>query len=203
MPGVVKVPALAKTVVVPFLLVIFLVHPAFSQRAVLTVPSNIQALTRQAATIVHGRIVSVHVEPHPDLTNLTTVVVTMKVMETLKGSGGEELTFRQFIWDIRDKYDAAGYRKGQELLLLLNATSRYGLTSPAGMDQGRFRISRDARGSLLAVNGHGNVGIFANLSLPAGTTVSAKTASVMTRHRSGPVSLPALEEVIRRFGGRK
>ena len=63
------------------------------------------------------------------LQNLTTVVVTIRVLETLKGTPAPTLIFRQFIWDIRDKYDLAGYRKGQDLLLLLNADSAYGLTA--------------------------------------------------------------------------
>ena len=202
MPGVVKVPDLAKTVV-PFLWVVLLLSPAYSQRSALVAPTNIGVLSRQAATIVHGRIVSVKVEPHPELSNLTTVVVTMNVTETLKGGAVKELTFRQFIWDIRDKYDAAGYQKGQELLLLLNATSQYGLTSPTGMDQGRFRISRDLKGNVSALNGHGNLGLFANLSLPAGTKFSTKTSSVIARHRGGPVSLDALQEVIGRLAENK
>jgi hypothetical protein len=202
MPGVVKVPDLAKTVV-PFLWFVLLISPAYSQRSALTVPTNIGVLSQQAARIVHGRIVSARVEPHPELANLTTVVVTINVTETLKGSAVKELTFRQFIWDIRDQYDAAGYQKGQELLLLLNATSQYGLTSPAGMDQGRFRISRDARGNVWALNAHGNLGLFANLSLPAGTKFSAKTTSAIAHHRGGPVSLTALQEVIRRFAENK
>lgn len=90
--------------------------PGFGQRAAVTVPQNIAQLSRQAAIIVRGQVVSVRVEPHPQLANLTTVVVNLRVVENLKSNSLSPVMFRQFVWDIRDKYDAAGYRKGQELL---------------------------------------------------------------------------------------
>ena len=103
---------------------------AFAQRSALTVSRNLAQLTQQAATIVRARVVSVQVEPHPQLTSLTTVVVKLQVLEALKGSPQSVFTFRQFVWDLSDRYEASGYRKGQELLLLLNPVSPYGLTSP-------------------------------------------------------------------------
>ena len=177
---------------------------ALAQRSALTVPRNIAQLTQQAATIVQGRVVSVRVEPHPQLLNLTTVVVTLGVERNLKGTSATSLTFRQFVWDIRDKQNAAGYRKGQELLLLLNPTSSYGLTSPAGMEQGRFQISRDQKGNLIALNGLGNVGLFANLSAhakQASVSLSPRTAALAIQHRGGPVLLQDLEQVISQFAG--
>ena len=126
----------------------------------------------------------------------------MRVLETFKGPAVSTLTFRQFVWDIRDKYDAAGYRKGQELLLLLNANSSYGLTSPVGMEQGRFEISRDSKGVVVATNGQANRGLFANMSQqlnqPA-TRLSAATSALVAGHRSGPVPLSQLEELIKQF----
>ena len=177
---------------------------AMAQRGALTLPANIAHLSQQAALIVHGRVVSTQIEPHPQLQNLTTVVVTMRVVETFKGTAASTLTFRQFVWDIRDKYDVAGYRKGQELLLLLNADSAYGLTSPVGMEQGRFEISRDAKGVVVATNGQANRGLFANMAQQLnqpGARLSEPTSALVTRHRSGPVPLVQLEEVIKQFSG--
>ena len=45
-------------------------------------------------------VVSVRMEKHPELTNLDTVVVTLRVRETLKGQAGETFTFRQYVWDL-------------------------------------------------------------------------------------------------------
>ena len=97
--------------------------PAFAQRGAMTVPRNLDQLTDRASDIVRGTVVSARVEKHPELSNLDTVVVTLRVHDTLKGHAAGTYTFRQYIWDVRDRYDAAGYRKGQDLLLLMIAPS--------------------------------------------------------------------------------
>ena len=186
------------------ILIAFLcVGVALAQRSALTVPRNIVQLSQQAGTIVRGNVTSVRVEPHPQLTNLTTVVVSLRVTEKLKGKTGPVLTFRQFVWDIRDKYEAAGYRKGQDLLLLLNPSSSYGLTSPVGMEQGRFQVSPDKQGRIMAVNGHANVGLFSNLlqAQQSALQISPATRALITGHRNGPVPLLQLEEVMHGLGG--
>lgn len=187
-----------------WLLLVVLSLAAFAQRSALTAPSNIAHLSQQAETIIHGQIVSVRVEPHPQLQNLTTVVVSLRVAETFKGTAAPLFSFRQFVWDIRDQHDAAGYRKGQEVLLLLNANSPYGLTSPAGMEQGRFEILRGPKGVAMAVNGHGNAGLFANMTAQMkqpGVRLSQATTNLVTQHRTGAVPLFQLEELIKQFAG--
>jgi hypothetical protein len=176
--------------------------PVFAQRGAMTVPRNLDQLTDRAADIVRGTVVSARVEKHPELTNLDTVVVTLHVRETLKGSAQGTFTFRQYIWDIRDRYDAAGYRKGLDVLLLMIAPSPYGLSSPAGMDQGRFRIERDRSGREMAMNGTGNLRLFDGLRAEAdkeGVALTAKQASVIAKHRKGPVDLAELTAMIREF----
>src|SRR4051794_9997355 len=98
---------------------------------------TLEELTDEAAFIVHGHVIGVRSEAHPELKNLQTVVVTMEVDDVVKGDVPREFTFRQFVWDVRSLYDTAGYHKRQELLLFLRPPSRYGLTSPAGLEQGR------------------------------------------------------------------
>jgi hypothetical protein len=180
--------------------------PAPGQRGALTLPRNLAELTQQAQTIVHGRVMLAHVEPHPQLTNLSTVVVTLRVEETLKGQAAQFFTFRQFIWDARDRLDAAGYRKGQELLLLLNPPTPYGLVSPTGIEQGRFRILRDTQGRKTAINGYGNAGLFDRIAVQAKSRqlkFSASTAALMHNSSPGKVPLDQIEEVIRQFAGAK
>lgn len=175
--------------------------PALAQRGAMTVPQNLDELTDRARDIVRGTVVSARVEKHPELTNLHTVVVTLRVGETLKGAAQDNYTFRQYIWDVRDRYDAAGYRKGQELLLLMNGPSRYGLASPVGLEQGRFRIQRDRSGRAVALNGAGNLRLFDRLQdatdKPAALT--PQQASLVAKHRQGPVSLDALAGMIRAY----
>ena len=176
--------------------------PAFAQRGAMTVPRNLDQLTDRAADIVRGTVVSTHVEKHPQLTNLDTVVVILRVRETLKGQASSTYTFRQYIWDVRDRHDNAGYRKGQDLLLLMIAPSRYGLSSPAGMDQGRFRIERDRSGREVALNGAGNIRLFDGIAAEVqkeGVSLTPKQAGVVAKHRKGPVELAELTAMIREF----
>lgn len=184
------------------LLACVVVAPAWAQRGALTVPRNLDQLTDRAADIVRGTVVSARVEKHPEFTNLDTVVVTLRVRETLKGHAQGTFSFREYIWDFRDKLDAAGYRKGQDMLLLMIAPSRYGLSSPAGMDQGRFRIERDRSGRETATNGTGNMRLFDGLRAVTdkeGVTLSSSQMSLVAKHRKGPVELRELTALIREF----
>ena len=174
--------------------------PAIAQRGAMTLPRNLEQMVVSAADIVRGTVLSARVEKHPELTNLDTLVVTLKLRDTLKGSAQGTYTFRQYIWDLRDVRDAAGYHKGQEYVLLMNGPSRYGLTSPAGMEQGKFRVLRDASGREVAVNGRGNVflmrGVAADLA-KSGATLSPGASSLVAKHQKGPIPVDDLVRLIR------
>lgn len=176
--------------------------PLDAQRGALVQPRNLAELVSQSATIVRGHILSARVEPHPDLTNLWTVVVTLRVTETLKGQVGETFAFRQFIWDVRDRHNAAGYSKGQDLLILFNPVTRYGLTTPAGLDQGRFRISRDPLGREVVVNGRGNAGLFRGLPEQLKSKrlkVAPSLSALVDRQLPGPLALQDLRDLVRQL----
>jgi hypothetical protein len=182
----------------------FLAAPAVAQRGAMTVPRNLGELTERASDIVRGTVLEARVEKHPELTALDTVVVTLRLRETLKGPASGTFTFRQYLWDVRDRYSAAGYRKGQDLLLLMIAPSRYGLSSPAGMGQGRFLIRRDRSGGESAVNGMGNARLFAGLgesTTKSGVPLTARQASLVAKHRSGPIEIGELSALIRTLAG--
>jgi len=174
--------------------------PAFAQRGAMTVPRNLEQMVAGSADIVRGTVLSARVEKHPELSNLNTLVVTLKVHETLKGDAHGTYTFRQYLWDLRDARDAAGYYKGQEYVLLMNAPSRYGLTSPSGMEQGRFRVTRDARGQSVAVNGRGNAllmrGVAAELA-KSGAVLSQDASGLVAKHQQGPIPADDLVRLIR------
>ena len=176
--------------------------PAFAQQSALTVSRNLEQLTDRAAVIVRGNVVSARMEKHPELTNLDTVVVTLRVRETLKGQAGGTFTFRQYVWDLRDRMNAVGYKKGQDVLLMMIEPSRYGLSSPAGMEQGRFRIERDGAGAEYAVNSRNNLGLFNDVGAGLarkGMTPSPAAATLIARHRRGPVELRELTALIRQL----
>src|SRR5256885_3764030 len=161
-----------------------------TQRGALTTPRSIDQLSQEATLIVHGHVTSAKVEPHPQLTNLMTVLVTMEVQETLKGTPRKSIQFRQYIWDMRDQLDAARYAKSQELLLLLGPESQYGLRSPVGLDQGRFRITHDSKDQPVAVNGRANAQLFEATEKRAqarGIKLSSRAIALARQGTAGPV----------------
>jgi hypothetical protein len=172
----------------------------FGQRGALTIPEPLDQMTQEAGVIFRGVVTSTKVEPHPQLTNLMTVVVSMNVLDVMKGSPRKSIVFRQYVWDLRDQFDAAQYRKGQELLLLLRPVSEYGLTGPAGLEQGRFRILRDASGKATVLNGRGNLGLFQSVEARAqarGVSLSPRVTAMVRRPQAGAVPLDDLVEAIR------
>jgi hypothetical protein len=187
--------------VLPALAVCLLTAPAFAQHGAMTVPRNLEQLTHRADDIVRGNVVSARVEKHPDFHHLDTVVVTLRLRDTFKGPAHGEYTFRQYIWDVRDRHSDAGYRKGQDLLLFMIAPNEHGLSSPAGMEQGRFRITRDKTGLEVATNGAGNARLFAGLDGAARPEIalSAEQARLVAAHREGPVAVQELAAMIRAF----
>jgi len=151
-------------------------------------------------------VVTAVVEPHPQFSKIHTVLVTVRVEESFKGTPGATFTFRQFIWDARDRLDAAGYRKGQHLLLLMNRASPIGLTSPAGIEQGRFRILRDSAGREVAINGAANRGLFVNLAAQLnkkGVRLSAEMSRVIAEQPTGPLRVDDLRQLLRELRGRR
>lgn len=87
---------------------------------------------------------------------------------------------------------------------MMIAPNRYGLASPAGVEQGRFRILRDSSGNVMALNGYDNLGLFRGLETQAqkkGIQLSTNTRTLSQNHTHGPVSLDELRTVIKQFGG--
>ncbi len=174
--------------------------PALAQRGAMTAPRNIEQMVAGSSAILRGTVLRARVEKHPQLTNLDTIVVTLRVTDPIKGDVGTTYTFRQYIWDLRDRKDAAGYYKGQEMILLMNAPSRYGLTSPVGMEQGRFSVTRDAAGKAVAVNGRGNAQLMRGVSdklARTGSALSPAASSLVQKHQRGPIAADDLVRLIR------
>ena len=171
--------------------------PAIAQRGTYSVSANLDQLVRQSNLIIRAHVVSAKVEDHPEFANLKTVVVTLRVDRVLRGNAALTYRFRQFIWDARDVADAAGYRKADEVLLFLNPVSPYGLTSPVGGEQGRFRILTDNKGKRYALNGRGNTGLFSNLPkvTAQGGPLSPQVQKLMAQP-SGGAQLPLFEDAI-------
>lgn len=191
-----------KTFFFAFMLAAFLLaglRPALAQRGAITMPRNLAELSTMADQIVQGRVVAARVELDPDYRNLKTVLITLEVEDVLKGKTNKTFTFRQFIWDIRDISDVAGYRVGDEVFLFMNRPTSLGLSSPVGLEQGRFRITQDRNGEKVALSGSGNAGLMNGVVESGALTVSklsARSRTSIQRYREGAISLSALKESV-------
>jgi hypothetical protein len=88
------------------------------------------------------------------------------------------------------------------VLLILIKPSKFGLTSPAGMEQGRFRIETVGAGKPSATNGFRNAGLFRGLDsqLKAkGIRIASGAQEMITKPGANPVSLDDLKSLIRSF----
>lgn len=171
-----------------------------AQSNAVTLPRNLGELVLESETVVQGWVTSVTVEPHAQLKNLMTVVVTIRVEDSLKGNIANNYTFRQAVIDRKDLRDKMGYRTGQHVLMILYKTSQFGLTSPAGMEQGYFRIESGSNTTLVATNGFGNAGLFRGLDAQLraeGLRLQPEVQSMVEAPRAGPVSLEHLKSLIR------
>ena len=177
-----------------------LAAPVQGQRGFLALQMNLGTLVDASGTIVQGRVVSVHAEPHPDFGALDTVVVTVEVTDTLKGEAVTEYTYRQFLPDIRDKGTTIGYKPGQEVLLIMTSRSDAGFSSPVGAAQGRFLITTDAQGNRVAANGLNNLGLFLKIDKThpeLSQRLSPQARQVVAANAGGPIAADQLLEIIR------
>jgi hypothetical protein len=195
----------SRSIRIGLVLVSLLVTSAYAQSNAITLPRNLADLVTESPTVVQGWITRVTLEPHDRLKNLLTVVVTVQLEDSLKGKATGTYTFRQAVIDARDQERRLGYRAGQHVLLLLIRPSEYGLASPAGMEQGRFRIEPGPDGKLTAVNGFGNVGLFRELpvGLQQNPALSVEARRMIAQPSPGPVGLDQLKAVIRTIASMK
>jgi len=184
----------------PLFCSLVLVCPVYSQSNAVTLPRNLEQLVSESDSIVQGRVTSVSLEPHPQLSKLLMVVVTVQVEETLKGQNASTYTFHQAVIDKRDQQQKMGYHAGQHLLLAMIRPSAYGLNSPAGVQQGRFEISSGPDGKARAINGFANAGLFRGMDSQlkaVRSQLSPKTVEMFDQQKSGPLALEDLKTLIR------
>ena len=173
---------------------------ALAQRSARVIHRNLEELVSTADTIVLGRVLSVRAQPHPQYQGLMTVVVDLEVIDLLKGKTGTHFSYRQYVWDDRDAQTKLGYKVGEEvLLLMIKPHPETGLSSPAGVHQGRFRISFDAQGNRLASNSFDNGALFRGMD-PASNSklqsLNVQARTLISQHRSGPIPYDQLKSVI-------
>lgn len=181
--------------------IVLLAHApvALAQMRALTLPQNIADLANQSQIVVRGWITQVTLQPHPTLRNLITVAVTVQVEDTFKGSASHTYTFYQAVIDKKDQQNMLGYRQGEHVVLFLIKPNAYRLSSPAGLEQGKFHIAPGRQGTLVATNGVGNVGLFSRIPghVAQSSRLDAPTKSLLAKPSPGPIDVQRLKNIVR------
>jgi hypothetical protein len=123
-------------------------------------PVDLTYLVRRADVIVQGRVVEVLNESLPGYPNIQTVKVTLQIDKMMRGPQGSKYTFREILIGLRSREGRKIYRVGQQVLLFLPAQTSKGLSSPIGLEQGRFHITRNPAGKSVIANETGHAGLF-------------------------------------------
>lgn len=192
------------------LLTLILLLPVICHsQELLTRQLTLSEMTEQSGSIVRGTVVVVALEPHPDFPNISTLRVTLQVSDSIYGTAGPQSSFRIYLSAGKFAQRAvkparADYRVGDEVLLFLYPNSRYGLTSPVGGEQGRFRVIREGERSLV-INPLGNRGLFEGVE----TRAQAQGIPLTTRQRAlvrqsaGSAELQSFVDIVRQLAAGK
>jgi hypothetical protein len=157
----------------------------------ITQPVSLAYLAQRADIIVQGRVAKVAYRSVPGYKNVPAVEVTLEVENMMRGLQRNSFAFREIFLGLRTNEGKRGYQVGQRLLLFLTSPSPYGLSSPVGIEQGRFHISYDSRSNEFIANELGNAGLFKNVTSSAAKAqvhLSSKQLSTM-KTKQGPVLL--------------
>jgi hypothetical protein len=166
----------------------FLVHPV-----------NLSYLCRRADIIVQGQVLTVRHGNLPGYPNIPTVEVTLGIEEMLRGTGGKTYSFREVVIGLRPREGKQTYRIGQRLILFLSSPSRYGLSSPVGIGQGRFHIANDRSGKTMVVNERNNAELFENVEQSArrdGLQFTERQLQIAAT-KQGPVALDGFVSLVK------
>lgn len=194
-------PFLARAAALALLAALLIAPPLAAQRDARVAHRNVAELVSDSYVILSGRVARVYAEAHPQFSNINTVVIEVQVSEVLKGQAGSTYKFRAFVQHPLDFKAKLGYSDGQEYLLMLTQPhAQTGLSSPAGLEQGRFRIARDANGNRIVANGYNNAGLFRNVGKAApkldSQLVGMPARQLLTQHYSGPIPYDDLRNII-------
>jgi len=127
-------------------------------------------------------------------------LVTFAVDHNIKGVAGDTFTMKlnKMLVDLRQVpvCDA-----GDRVLMFVYKESRLGYSSPVGLGQGRFAVFTAPDGTLQAVNGNNNAGLFRGIDTAqlngaaAGSTGGAKIKAAL-QQQAGPLDYDALLSLI-------
>src|SRR6185369_3762663 len=110
-------------------------------------PINLDQIVADAELIVHVRCLDNTVEADPMVRIVT--VTKFAVLDRVKGAPDATFTVRQIGGELNGivmDYHVPKFNVGEEYVLFMPRSSRLGLASPVGIDQGVFNIVAGARG---------------------------------------------------------
>lgn len=144
---------------------------AFSvQTTAQVVRLNVAQLLRNADRALVGKCISVSTEIDKKLGKPVTIA-TFTVTQRIKGNLGNEVTIRQFGGKREGSFPLLisgmpSYSEGEEVILFLYGVSQYGFSSPVGLLQGKFLVTKDkTTGKRVAINGVRNANLFDGLRI--------------------------------------
>lgn len=167
---------------------------AMSARATTLLSVDAAELARRADRIFEGDVLSV--ARILDENHLPVMVVTVHVTEGIKNTlTGETISFKQIDELIPG---LPHYQPGEHVLLFLAGVSRWGLTAPLGLGQGRFHVGRDELDRSILVNEFNNRELFQKSRVLASSETLSPGERRMVTQRDGPIERKAFVRFVRR-----
>jgi hypothetical protein len=124
---------------------------AASLSAMVVVPADFSEMVTASELVVHGRVVGIRPQLVGDRRTIETIV-TLTVLETIKGQPGQTVYFRVPGGQIgryrRVMVGAPEFTSGDEVVLFLKGRPPT-VPFPFGVSQGVYRVVRDASGRSL------------------------------------------------------
>lgn len=128
-------------------LLLTLVLAASSAQALTVVPATFEELVRESASVVHGRVRSVHAAWTADRRTIRSTV-TLEVIDAFKGTSTETATFvvpgGEAGGRILVMPGAPVFKAGDEVVVFLRGRAP-ALPEPVGLSLGVYRVSTAAR----------------------------------------------------------
>ncbi|MBI4446376.1 MAG: hypothetical protein HY645_10755 [Acidobacteria bacterium] len=160
---------------------------------------NLFEMVALAERVFWGRCVAVENQLEEG-TSFPIVRYTFEVLDGIKGvHTGETIVFKQASSGLGGIAGLPQYQKGKEVLLFLYSESDSGLTSPVGMAQGAFRVTKTPDQQVSFINGVQNENLAVNLS-PVDIAESGLSLPEVEQMKSrGPITRQALTAVVEKI----
>lgn len=162
---------------------------------------NLESLIQQSGMIFAGKVIDIQTGTKERRMNLYMTTYTFEVREPIYGVEGDTLRIRQYGGEAGGKKfyppGVPRFEREEEVLVMFYPTSKIGMTSSVGKDQGKFWVQRDSvTGVQTVYNKLKNKGLFKRLKRSGLVTDSEWL-------RTEPEAIPydGFLETVRRLAG--